>query len=430
MFRPIFVTALICLLSGGVFGYVFSGRHNPDGRAGGTDASGAVQTERRALYWYDPMYPGTHFDQPGKSPFMDMELIPRYAQDEAGAGVRIDPTQTQNLAVRTARAERGRLSFTRDIPANVEYNAYQLAKVQPRAGGFVEKVYSLAVGDTVRAGAPLAEITVPEWAADQSEYLLLKNQKADAAVVRGVRERLRLSGIPEEMLKELDTSGRVQTRMTIQAPLGGVITVLDVYPGMNVDKNMTMATIQGTNPIWITADVPERDIPLVASGGRMRISVPAWPERVFYPDSFVLLPQVSQDTRTVPLRLSLSNADGLLKPGMTASIRLRGSGEEAILIPTQSLIDLGEEQRVITRAADGGFAPKIVRVMRHSRDKTALAEGLEEGEEVVVSGLFLIDSEANLRGALERMRRNNEQEQAQGASVPAAGPDAPGEASR
>ena len=428
MFRPILLTALLCLFLGGVLGHVFSGRHEPAGQAEGTGAPGAGRAERRVLYWYDPMYPGTHFDQPGKSPFMDMELVPRYAEDEAGAGVRIAPTQTQNLAVRTARAERGRLSFARDIPANVEYNAYQLAKVQPRAGGFVEKVYSLAVGDRVRAGAPLAEITVPEWAADQSEYLLLKSQKADAAVVRGVRERLRLSGIPEEMLRELDASGRVQPRMTIQAPLGGVITDLDIYPVMNVDKNMTIATIQGTNPIWVTADVPERDIALVASGGRIRISVPAWPERVFYPDSFVLLPQVNRDTRTVPLRLSLSNTDGLLKPGMTAGIRLRGSGEEAVLIPTQSLIDLGEEQRVITRAADGGFVPKIVRVMRYSRDKTALAEGLEEGEEVVVSGLFLIDSEANLRGALERMRRNKEQ--MQGASAPAAGAEAPGEAAR
>ena len=352
------------------------------------------------------MYPGTRFDKPGTSPFMDMDLVPRYADEDEGAGIRIDPTQTHNLGVRTAKVESGRLSFSKDIPANIAFNDYRLAKVQPRAEGFVEKIFPLAIGDTVKTGAPLANITVPGWASDQSEYLLLKNQKADAVLVRGIRERMRLSGMPEEMLTAVDATGKVQTRMTVHAPIDGVITALDVYPGMNVGKNMTVAVIQGANPIWITGDVPERDLHLAASGGRLRISVPAWPERVFYADSFVLLPTADTGTRTVPLRLSLNNEEGLLRPGMTASIHLRGRGEESLLIPTQSLIDLGEEQRVIVRARDGSFAPRKVQTLRGSGDKTAVASGLEAGEEVVVSGLFLIDSEANLRGALSRMRRD------------------------
>jgi Cu(I)/Ag(I) efflux system membrane fusion protein len=117
-----------------------------------------------------------------------------------------------------------------------------------------------------------------------------------------------------------------------------------------------------------------------------------------------LLPRADQATRTVPLRLVLDNSEGLLKPGLTASIRLRGESEESLLIPAQSLIDLGDEQRVVVRAADGAFVPRRVRVLRSSRDATAVLDGLEEGDEVVVSGLFLIDSEANLRGALDRMR--------------------------
>jgi Cu(I)/Ag(I) efflux system membrane fusion protein len=371
-------------------------------------APGVLETgERKVLYWYDPMVPGTHFDQPGQSPFMDMLLVPRYADEGEGQGVFIDPAQVWNTAVRTEKAVWGRLSFSRDIPGNVVFNDYQLARVQPRADGFVERISPLAVGDVVVPGAPLAEITVPGWASDQSEYLLLKSQRAEARLVRGVRERLRLSGMPEEMLDAVEATGRVQTRLTIQAPLGGVITSLDVYPGMNVDKGMTIATIQGVNPIWVTAEVPERDVHLAASAGRIRVSLPAWPDRVFYSDSFVLLPKANQDTRTVPLRLTLDNAEGLLRPGLTAVIRLRSEGEEALLIPTQSLIDLGDEQRVITRTPEGAFVPKTVQVLRSSRDRTAIAAGLEEGEEVVVTGLFLIDSEANLRGALDRMRRDN-----------------------
>jgi Cu(I)/Ag(I) efflux system membrane fusion protein len=335
---------------------------------------------------------------------MDMALLPRYADDDEGAGIRIDPAQTQNLAVRTEKAKRGVLTFTRDIPANVAFNDYQLAKVQPRAEGFVEKTYSLAVGDVVPAGAPLVDVTVPGWASDQSEYLLLKSQKAEPRIINGVLERMRLTGLPEEMLARLEALGQVQTRMTIHAPIGGVITSFDVYPGMNVDKNMTIAAIQGIDPIWATADVPERDLHLAASSRRIRVTTPAWPDRVFYAESFVLLPQVDPETRTASLRLSLDNSEGLLRPGLTASVRLRASGEEALIIPTRSLIDLGDEQRVVTRTADGGFVPKKVRALRSSGEQTALASGLEDGDEVVVSGLFLIDSEANLRGALDRMR--------------------------
>jgi Cu(I)/Ag(I) efflux system membrane fusion protein len=396
---------------GALLGYQLP--HGAPGEQAGRQAAQLADEhkERKVLYWYDPMYPGTRFDKPGPSPFMDMDLVPRYAAEDESAGIRIDPVQTQNLAVRTERVERGKLVFSKDIPANVSFNNYLLAKVQPRAEGFVEKIYTLAVGDSVEAGAPLADITVPGWASDQSEYLLLKKQGAHAPLVRGVRERMRLTGMPEEMLNAVDATGKVQTRMTIHAPLGGIISALDVYPGMNVDKNMTIAVIQGADPVWVTADVPERDLHLVTQGGKIRIATSAWPERSFYADSYTLLPTANQETRTVPLRLSLHNAEGLLKPGMTASVRLRGTGDEALLIPTQSLIDLGDEQRVIVRANDGSFVPKMVQALRGSGDKTAVASGLEVGEEVVVSGLFLIDSEANLRGALNRMRRNTEKDQ-------------------
>jgi Cu(I)/Ag(I) efflux system membrane fusion protein len=369
-------------------------------------APAAQEEERKVLYWYDPMYPATHFDKPGKSPFMDMELVPRYATDDEGGGIRIDPAQVQNLAVRTKEVEWGKLPFAKDIPANVEFNSYQLAKVQPRADGFVSGTYSLAVGDRVEKGTPLVDVTVPGWASDQSESLLLKSQKADPGIVRGVRERLRISGMPEEMLQAIDASGKVQTRMTVRAPLPGVITSFDVFPGMNVTKSMTLAIVQGTDPVWVTADVPERDLPLVQQAGRLRVQVQAYPDRSFHAQSHVLLPKAAQETRTVPLRLVLPNAEGLLTPGMTASLRLRGTGDEAFLIPTQALIDLGDEKRVIVRLPDGRFMPRLVRTIASIGDVTAVAEGLEAGEHVVVGGLFLVDSESNLRGALDRMRED------------------------
>jgi Cu(I)/Ag(I) efflux system membrane fusion protein len=361
--------------------------------------------ERKVLYWYDPMVPGTHFEQPGRSPFMDMELMPRYADEGGeGASLLIDPAQLQNLALSTTQVTRGRLVFTREIPAQVMFNSYQTAKVQPRAEGFVEEIHSFAVGDPIAAGETIADITVPAWASDQSEYLLLKNQRADSRIIQGVREKMRLSGIPDEMLDAVDRTGQVQTRLKLVSPLAGVITELNVYPGMNVDKNQTVAVIEGLDPVWVRAEIPERDLHLVNQDSRMTLSLPAWPGRLFPIESWSLLPKGDPDSRTAPLRLVLANSEGLLTPGLTASLRLRGLGAEGLLIPTQSLIDLGDEQRVITRDREGRFRPKAVEVLSSSREMTAIAGGLAEGEEVVASGLFLIDSEANLRGALNRMR--------------------------
>jgi Cu(I)/Ag(I) efflux system membrane fusion protein len=358
---------------------------------------------REILYWYDPMVPATHFDKPGKSPFMDMDLVPRYADPDSGAGVVIDPVLVQNLGLKTALVKNGHLTQTRHLSANVEFNRYQQARVQSRAEGFVTSVPNIAVGDTVLAGQELAFITVPGWASDQSEYLLLKGQKADSRLIGGVREKLRLNGMPEEMLAQVDSTGEVQTSMSLTSPISGVVTSLDIYPGMNIDKNMTIAVIQGYDPIWVTAEVPEGDLEL-AEDSRLRVTAAAWPGRVFEVENQVLLPQANADTRTVPLRLTVPNPEGLLKPGLTASIRLRNTGPEALIIPTQSLIDLGEEKRVITVASDGAFIPKTVSVLGSSSGETAISSGIAPGETVVVSGLFLIDSEANLSGALDRMR--------------------------
>jgi Cu(I)/Ag(I) efflux system membrane fusion protein len=367
-------------------------------------AGKAEDGDREVLYWYDPMYPGTRFDKPGKSPFMDMDLSPRYADSDGGEGVRIDPAQVQNLGLKTAPATRGRLTRVRDVPANVEFNRYQEARVQPRAEGFVTRITRLAEGDRIEAGEEIASVTVPAWASDQSEFLLLKSQRADQRLISGVREKLRLNGMPEEMLAEVESSGKVQTSLRILAPVSGVITSLDVYPGMNADKNMTLAVIQGTDPVWVTAEVPESDLGLALSG-KARLTAAAWPGEVFEVTGQTVLAKAKAETRTVTLRLTAPNPDGRLRPGLTASVRLRGPGPEGLLIPTQSLIDLGDEKRVITRTGDGAFLPKLVATAGDSGGQTVVTRGLDEGDLVVVSGLFLIDSEANLTGALERMRR-------------------------
>ncbi|MDR2349756.1 MAG: efflux RND transporter periplasmic adaptor subunit [Deltaproteobacteria bacterium] len=357
--------------------------------------------EKEVLYWYDPMYPGTRFDKPGKSPFMDMRLVPRYADEAKGEGIVIDPAQLQNLGLKTSRVASGKLSFARDFPANVEFNDHRKAVIQPRADGFVSSATPLAVGDFVEEGDLLATVTVPGWASDQSEYLLLKSQNASKNILSGVREKLRLSGMPEEMLARVDSTSRAQTELKITSPIAGVVTELSIFPGMNADRSMTLAVIQGTDPVWVTAYVPEKDLHLTS--GRARVTLPAFPDRAFEILNLSVLPKADPVTRSVPVRLTIRNPGGLLKPGLLASLRLRSSGEEGLLIPTQSLIDLGEEKRVIVRKEDGSFLPQPVKTGFASGDQTLVSEGLSEGDEIVSVGLFLIDSEANLRGALARL---------------------------
>lgn len=364
-------------------------------------------SERRVLFWYDPMKPDVKFDKPGKSPFMDMDLVPKYADennDKSGGGIRIDPTQVQNLGLKTQKVTRGTLNYAQTIPANVSYNDYQFVIVQARAEGFVENVYPLTTGDKVKKGTPLIDITIPDWVEAQSEFLLLSGTGGTPTQIKGVLERLRLAGMPDEDIQRLRATRMIQTRFTIRAPIDGVITAFDLRTGMNISKDKVVAQIQGMDPVWIGAAVPESIAYLLKDTSQFAVSIPAYPDKSFPVEKWSLLPSVDQTTRTLQVRLQVSNKDELLKPGMNAYLKLNTQSQEMLLIPSQAVIDTGKEQRVITVDTNGNFIPKRIRVLHESQQQSGIGSGLEEGESVVVSGLFLIDSEANITGALDRMR--------------------------
>ncbi|WP_010431219.1 efflux RND transporter periplasmic adaptor subunit [Enterobacter mori] len=363
--------------------------------------------ERKVLFWYDPMKPDVKFDKPGKSPFMDMDLVPKYADEgdeKSSAGIRIDPTQVQNLGLKTQKVTRGKLNYSQTIPANVSYNDYQFVIVQARAEGFVEKVYPLTTGDHVKKGTPLIDITIPDWVEAQSEFLLLSGTGGTPTQIKGVLERLRLAGMPDDDIQRLRASQTIQTRFTIKAPIDGVITAFDLRTGMNISKDKVVAQIQGMDPVWISAAIPESIAYLLKDTSQFAVSVPAYPDTSFPVEKWNLLPSVDPATRTLQVRLQVSNKDERLKPGMNAYLKLNTQSQDMLLIPSQAIIDTGKEQRVITVDAEGRFVPKPIHVLHESQQQSGIGSGLNEGESVVVSGLFLIDSEANITGALERMR--------------------------
>ncbi|WP_285355288.1 efflux RND transporter periplasmic adaptor subunit [Pseudomonas sp. lyk4-R2A-10] len=359
----------------------------------------APSTEPKALYWYDPMYPQQKFDKPGKSPFMDMQLVPRYASGEEGsATVSIDPGLSQNLGLRVAPVSRGAFTSSLDVSGVLGFNERDVAVIQARTNGFVERVYARAPGDVLTAGTALADILVPEWTAAQSEFLALR-RSGDADLIAAARQRLRLTGMPASLIAQVERSGKVQSELTVTSPLGGVLQALDVRAGMTVASGETLARVNGLNSVWLAVAVPESQTGSVAVGQAVEARLPAFPGRVFNGTVSAILPDTNPDSRTLRVRVELTNADGRLRPGMTAQVRLnRSTGQDSLSVPSEAVIRTGKRALVMLAEDAGHYRPVEVRLGQESDGRTVILEGLAEGQSVVTSGQFLLDSEASLKG--------------------------------
>ncbi len=355
----------------------------------GNGETAANTTCSNVLYWYDPMKPDQHFDKPGKSPFMDMQLVPKCAGGEgAAAAVRIDPGLVQNFGIRTAIAEYGVLEPETTVTGTIAYNGRDVAVIQPRSGGFVQRTYGHAPQDVVRRGAPLADLLVPEWGGAQQEYLAVA-RSGDAALTKAVRERMRLLGMPE---------GTPRSTYTIVAPVSGAITQLGVRPGMTVAAGQTLAEISGLDPIWLEAAVPEIQAGDARLGQPISATLTAFPGEVFGGRIIAILPSAQTESRTITVRAELRNPGLKLRSGMFAEVALTPERREALLVPSEAVIRTGERTLVMLAQLKGGYRPAEVQIGREANGKTEVLAGLAPGEKVITSGQFLLDSEASLAG--------------------------------
>jgi Cu(I)/Ag(I) efflux system membrane fusion protein len=374
-----------------------------------TQMPSAAQTEggRRVLYWYDPMVPDQHFDRPGKSPFMDMPLVPRYADEApAEAGVRIDPGVAQNLGVRLAVVESAPVSQSVRAAGVIAFNGRNIAIVQARASGFVERAHGRAVGDVVAAGAPIVDIRVPEWTAAQAEYLALRG--AGAELAEAARRRLRMLGMPPSLIERVAREGAPRPVVTVTAPIAGAITALDIREGMTITQGAALATINGISPVWLVVSLPQADAGVAQPGGRVTATVPAYPGETFSGHIESVLPAADPATRTVEVRIALANPNGRLRPGMTAEAQLvETSAQASLLVPAEAVIQTGRRTVAIIALDGGRFAPTEIVLGRRSGNKIEVKSGLSAGQRVVASGQFLIDSEASLTGALARLEASS-----------------------
>jgi Cu(I)/Ag(I) efflux system membrane fusion protein len=376
---------------------------------GATDASPPAATataDRKVLYWYDPMVPTQKFDAPGKSPFMDMELVPRYADEaeaatDAGPALAVPVRAQQALGLRLVAVERRVVAAAAEVAGTVQLNERDVSIVQARTAGFVERVHALAPGDVVAAGTPLADVLNPEWLGAQQEYLAVQATH-DAALTQAARQRLVLLGMSASVIDRVERSRQPVLLQTITAPAGGVITELAVRNGMSIAPGMTLARINGLDPVWLEAALPEAQAALLQPGQPVQARFPALPGEVVTGRVAAVLPEANRETRTLRVRIELPNQARRLKAGLFAQVTLQGPGRPALVVPAEAVIRTGRRNLVYLAEPAGRFRPVEVQVGEQVGEQIVVLGGLAEGQQVVASGQFLIDSEASIQGVLAR----------------------------
>jgi Cu(I)/Ag(I) efflux system membrane fusion protein len=391
------VAAVAILALGAIGGYWLAGRSHD---------SSVVQGERKVLYWHDPMVPNTRFDKPGKSPFMDMDLVPVYADEEGGAAVPVSSVVSQNLGIRLGTVERAILQPKLPAVGSVAFDESRLEVVQARVEGYVTRLRVKAPLERVRRGQPLADIVAPAWLEAQEEYLALLEAQSDRgrAIRAAARQRLSILGVPESTIRQLESQRKTNASATLAAPIDGVLTELAVREGSAFMPGAALFRINGLETVWVNAQVPEAQVSMIPIGSSVTVQATAWPDAPFEGRVAALLPDVDLQTRTLAVRIVIQNSDFKLAPGMFVSLEFEGqAGQAQLVIPSEAIIVTGERNVVIVAREGGGFDVAEVTVGTETEGKTAILSGLDEGQSIVLSGQFLIDSEASLKSAVSRL---------------------------
>jgi membrane fusion protein, copper/silver efflux system len=374
--------------------------------AGGGARQPAAQESggRKILYWYDPMVPNEHYPGPGKSS-MNMALIPKYADESASGGIAVSPAMQQNLGIRLARVEMRDIAPTVSAVGQVQFDERLISEVQTLTPGFVESLSVRAEGEPIGAGRVIAQVYSPELLTAEAEYRVLLSAPgvASFSLRQAARNRLRLLGAPESLVRRLEHGGAPQRTYPVATRTSGIVTQIGARPGAQVSLGQSIVTIQGLGRVLVIADVPEASLAGIRVGQRAQITFPAYPGDTRSGVVDYIFPSLNTQSRTARVRFTITNPGLRLKQGMFANVSLQGAGGMAIVVPSEAVIDTGRRQVVIVKRG-GGFVPQEVKIGRDYDRWTEILTGLQPGDEVVASGQFLIDSEASLQGFLSRLQ--------------------------
>ncbi|HEY0510925.1 MAG TPA: efflux RND transporter periplasmic adaptor subunit [Thermoanaerobaculia bacterium] len=372
---------------------------------------------RKVLYWFDPMQPGTHFDHPGKSPFMDMELVPKYADEaaprgnpaEAGATVELSPEAVSAAGVATAEVKPAALSRGIRAVGTLGVDETRLVHIAARVAGRLDRLYLDFTGETIRRGAPIYSIYSPDLVASGREYALALENLArarsggDAEYIRSAeslaqatRERLALWGVDRDQIDRVARTRQPEVDLTVRSPISGTVLEKKVVQGQYVTEGQDLYLLADLSSLWLSAKVYEQELGGIRVGQPAVARFPAFPGREFQGRIRFIDPVLDPATRTAGVRVELPNPGGLLKPGMFANAELRVDLGRGLAIPKSAVLDTGVRQLVYVQVAPGRFAGREVRLGPPAGDQVQVVAGLAEGERVVTAGNFLIDSQSQL----------------------------------
>jgi len=369
----------------------------------GFSASLVAGEEKEILYWVAPMDANYRRDKPGKSP-MGMDLIPFYAgAEEEGSNVKISPVVIQNLGVRTAKAELTRLWRGIDTVGYVDYDESKVSHIHLRTEGWIERLAVESEGERVKKGDFLFDVYSPKLVNAQEE-LVTALATGNKGLIRATKERLSALGISAAQINKLLKTKKVRQRISIYAPQDGVVSDLPVREGMFVKPSQKVMTLGDLSSVWLLAEVFERQSQWVEVGQPAEVNLSYIPGKSWSGKVEYIYPTLDPITRTLKVRLRFDNPGEKLKPNMYANVKIFGGAREnTIVIPLEGLIRTGRNQRVIIALGDGRFEARKVQSGIESGDYVEILQGVNDGDNIVVSGQFLIDSEASMRASLTRM---------------------------
>ncbi|MBM6550350.1 efflux RND transporter periplasmic adaptor subunit [Marinomonas ostreistagni] len=373
--------------------------------------STATSSEKEPLYWVAPMDPNYRRDEPGKSP-MGMDLIPFYGDEggaQMGAGtVSIAPEVVNNLGVRTALAERGQLSTQIRSVGYLDYNEEQISHVHPRVEGWVEKSFIKDNGAQVAKDAPLFDLYSPTLVNAQEEFVFALNRR-DSRMVKAARERLQALQVPQRFIERLEQTRKVSQAVRFYAPRAGVVDNLSIQDGFYVTPSKTLMSIANLSELWLEAEVFERQASWVRVGQPVTAKLDFLPGQSFQSEVDFIYPTLDPTTRTLKVRVRLDNPEGRLKPKMFAHINIAAKGPaDALLVPKEAVIRGADQQRVVLALGEGRFKSIAVEVGAFSESQAQILSGLKDGDRVVTSAQFLLDSESSKTSDFKRMASSSE----------------------
>ena len=367
------------------------------------------QEEKKVKYWVAPMDANFRRDEPGKSP-MGMDLVPVYEEvkgsmdastDSGLPKITINASTAQNMGVRIEKATINDLSRMIKTIGSITYNEDSLHHIHARANGWVEQVYTQSLGDPVTKGKTMLEYYSPDIVAAQKDLIVSK--RAGASLAAASKTRLRDLNVPDSVIEKVSSTGKSQNRVPIIANHTGVVTRIGIKNGMYITPNTEIYTIADLSSVWVIVDVFEHQLTWVKVGNRASIKVQGVPGKDWEGKVDYIYPELNPRTRTLKVRLKIETPDQLLKPNMFADVTLFTNDKQVLTVPAEAIIYYENSPRVVKVIAENKYQPVEVKIGMKSEGKVEIIQGIEAGDDILVSGQFMIDSESNLQASFRRL---------------------------